>query len=360
MEPPTPITFRFSDLPTDLALLVFAFAAEPDLAQPYNYATKNPYSTALSLSRVSKLVRRVVLPRMLHTVLLPEPRQVTAFVQALRMQKTYIEQQQHDLSVDYASRVHRIWIGAFRGPLRDANGPFTSNFTGAAAEPGSELDVTLLAPLLLAVPSLAIDFLSLDVLLLCLKHACKSADVDLNAEHSNSVLPWKHKNVSLQWWPFLGNVYGYNFLASISHLTLLSSSSRELSRHFQGCCVTKVQERQDSEPYMVPLWMARAPFKRLETFSRVIPHIKLQVAQRITAPRAKETFVKLVTFPASLLPDHWTLEEIKTFMETEVGFIPIIPLPVSSTRKLCMVCLDCEMLWACGCEGPLPQEPVSD
>ncbi|KAG1734487.1 hypothetical protein EDB19DRAFT_1727228 [Suillus lakei] len=338
MEPPTPITFRFRDLPTELALLVFTFAAEPDFAQPDTYATKNPYSAALSVSRVSKLVRRVVLPRMLHTVLLPEPRQVTAFVQALRMQKIYIEQQQHDLSVDYTSRVHRMWIGMFRGPLQDAN-----TVTPSAAKPGSDSDVSLLAPVILAAPSLAVDFLSLDVLLACLKHA-SNCDVDLNVEPRNSVRPWSTKSLtlsgglSLQWSPFMKTVHGNNFLASISHLTFLSSSSHDKSRHFQGSCVSNIGS-QDSEP-MLPLWMAGAPFKRLQTFSRIIPHIdsELPVAERTAAAGAQETQVKL---------------EIQTFKEPEVGSIPSGPLLlVSCIPKLCRFGLDCEKLWACGCEGP--------
>ncbi|KAG1734484.1 hypothetical protein EDB19DRAFT_1727203, partial [Suillus lakei] len=358
MEPPAPITFRFRDLPTELALLVFTFAAEPDFAQPDTYAARNPYSTALSVSRVSKLVRRVVLPRMLHTVLLPEFYHVTHFVQALCMQKTYIEQQQHDLSVDYASLVHRLWIGVFRGPLRYGNTPFISSSTPSALTPGSEFDVSLLAPVILGVSSLAIDFLSLDVLLACLNHA-RNSDVDSNVEHSNSVLPWSTKSLtlsgrlSLQWLSFVKTVLGNNFLASISHLTFLSSC-HEKCRHFQGSCLRKFAS-QDSEPYMLPLWMAGAPFQRLQTFSRIIPHIdsELPVAESTAAAGAQETQVKLVTFPASLLPDHWTLQKIKTLKEPSIPSGP--PLPVSCIGKLCSFCLDCEKIWACGCEGPLPE-----
>jgi hypothetical protein len=65
----------------------------------------------------------------------------------------------------------------------------------------------------------------------------------------------------------------------------------------------------------------------------------------------------LVTFPASLLPDHWTFQEIKTFVDTHVGFIPSVLLPVS--RKLCALCLDRERIWAYGCEGPGPLVQVS-
>ncbi|KAG1830930.1 hypothetical protein DFJ58DRAFT_639360, partial [Suillus subalutaceus] len=98
--------FRFSDLPTELALLILKYAAQPTFAPHAPYTIKNPYSSTLSLSRVSKIVRRTVMPEILHMVLLAEPRQVTAFICALRMQQTYVDQQQHDLSLNYAACVH--------------------------------------------------------------------------------------------------------------------------------------------------------------------------------------------------------------------------------------------------------------
>ncbi|KAG1881202.1 hypothetical protein F4604DRAFT_1550737, partial [Suillus subluteus] len=229
----------FSDLPTELVLLIFKYAAQPDFAQPDTYTTKNPYSSALSLSCVSKVVRRTVLPELLHTVLLPEARHVAAFIQALRMQKKYVDR---DLSLDYASCVHRVWIGECRGPLGDQNAPFinnftppfinnstppfVNNFTPSAAEFDSESDVSLLAPVILAAPSLAIEFVSMDILLGCLKYACNS-DVDLNVDHRNSPLPWSTKSLTLsggfsfQWWPFVATTHGSTFLTSIQHLTLL-------------------------------------------------------------------------------------------------------------------------------------------
>ncbi|KAG2343979.1 hypothetical protein BDR05DRAFT_208768 [Suillus weaverae] len=351
-----PQFMRFSDLPVELALLIFKYAALPNFAQPDTYATKNPYSSALSLSRVSKIVRRTVLPELLHTVLLPGDRHVTAFIRALRMQRTYIDQQQHDLSLDYASRVHRMRIGECQWPLRDPSAPFISSFTPSAAEPDSESDVSLLAPLILAVPSLAIEFVSLELLLGCLKHVCNS-DVDLNADHRNSPFPWSTKSltlsgsISLRWWPFMGTIHGYTFLTSIQHLTLLSSTLYETYRHFAGHCTSDIEPR-GSEPCKVPLWVARAPFKKLQTFSMLIPHREPPVTECVPASGTKAIWVELVTFPASLLPDHWTLQEIKTFMETQVGVIPSVRLPVSCSRKLCALCLDREKIWACGCEGP--------
>jgi len=114
MQPPTPISFRFNDLPTELALVVFKHVAQPPFAQYVPYP-RHPYSSALSLCQVSKDIRRAVLPELLHTVLLLTARHLLAFVRALRMQKTYIDQQ-HDLAFDYAPCVHRMSIGEFRGP----------------------------------------------------------------------------------------------------------------------------------------------------------------------------------------------------------------------------------------------------
>ncbi|KAG2042569.1 hypothetical protein BDR03DRAFT_565295 [Suillus americanus] len=156
----------------------------PDFAQPDTYTAKYPCSFALSLSCVSKVVRRTVLPELLHTVLLPEARHVAAVILALRMQKKYIDR---DLSLDYASCVHRMWIGECRGPLRDQNAPFISNFTSSGAEPDS-VRCYLLAPVILAAPSLAIEFVSLDIPLGCLNYVCNSG-VDLNVDHRKSPLP---------------------------------------------------------------------------------------------------------------------------------------------------------------------------
>lgn len=98
------------------------------------------------------------------------------------MQKTYADNQQDDLSLDYTSCVHRMWIGECWGLWRDPDTPFISSVTPSAAEPDSESDVSLLALVILAVPSLVIEFVGLDILLGCLKHACNS-DVDLNDNH---------------------------------------------------------------------------------------------------------------------------------------------------------------------------------
>ncbi|KAG2158632.1 uncharacterized protein EDB93DRAFT_1049874, partial [Suillus bovinus] len=215
------ISFRYSDLPADLALIIFEYAAQPTFAQYAPY-TNDTYSSALSLCQVSKIVRRTVLPELLHTVSLSEARHLLAFVQALRMQKKYIDQQD-DLAFDYAPCVHRVSIGEFRGAVRDPAVPF---FPPSMAKLDWEFDISLLAPVVLGVSSLAINIDSIDLLLKCLKNACNS-DVDLDVDHNNSTLPWSTRSLTLSgyvthsWWPFVDSNHGHAFLASIQHLTLL-------------------------------------------------------------------------------------------------------------------------------------------
>ncbi|KAG2050939.1 hypothetical protein BDR06DRAFT_1010879 [Suillus hirtellus] len=159
-----PTSFRFNDLPTELALIIFKHAAQPPFAQ-YAPFTQDPYSSALSLCQVSKIVRRAALPEILHTVLLSTTHDLLAFVRALRMQKTYMDQQ-HDLAFDYAPCVHTMSIGHFRGPLRSSP---NSYFSVLIPELEGEIDISLLAPVILGVSSLAISFRNLNFLSKCLK-----------------------------------------------------------------------------------------------------------------------------------------------------------------------------------------------
>ncbi|KAG2098413.1 uncharacterized protein F5147DRAFT_713869 [Suillus discolor] len=330
MEPPTPISFRFNDLPTELALIIFKHAAQPPFAQ-YAPFTRDPYSSALSICQVSKIVRRAALPELLHTVLLSTPPDLLAFVRALRMQKTYIDQR-HDLAFDYASCVHRMSIGHFRGPLQSTP---HSYFPLPMSELEGELDISLLAPVILGASSLAISYNHLNLLSKSLKHACNS-DVDLNVDHKNSLLPWSMRSLTLlgrfshPWWPFVGSVHGYAFLTSIQHLTLLFSTSFRKCPPFQCNCVSEL-EFEDSMSYMHPLCIARAPFKGLQTLSLAIPHINLPLVAQCVP---KDIWVKLVTFPASVLPEPCTPEEIERFIKTGAKFIPYIPFQIPSRSRL--------------------------
>lgn len=107
MEPANPSPF--SNLPIEIALIVFTYAAKPTFSQEEKYDDKNPYSTAVSLCLVSQLVRRTILPEFLHTILLRRPNSVNMFENALRMQKAYAEKES-DLVFDYISAIKRMWI----------------------------------------------------------------------------------------------------------------------------------------------------------------------------------------------------------------------------------------------------------
>ncbi|KAG2125425.1 uncharacterized protein EDB93DRAFT_1097863, partial [Suillus bovinus] len=224
--------FRFSNLPTDLALIIFEHAAQPTFAEYATY-TRDPYSSALSLCQVSKTVRRTVLPELLDTVLLPKACHLVAFVRALRMQKKYNDQQ-HDLAFDYASRVHKMSIGGYRGPLQS---PFSFPTYLAKLE---EFDISLLAPVILGVSSLEISYGSLEILLRCLKNACNS-----DVGHGNSPLAWSMRSLTLlgdfsrRWWPFVESVHGRSFLASVQHLTLLFAVSFKRCPPFQCKCISE-------------------------------------------------------------------------------------------------------------------------
>ncbi|KAG1898992.1 uncharacterized protein F5891DRAFT_1279175 [Suillus fuscotomentosus] len=325
MDPPTPIAFRFNDLPTELALIVFKYAAQPLFAQ-YAPFTRDPYSFALSLCQISKIVRRAALPALLHTVLLSTTHDLLAFVRALRMQKTYMDQQ-HALAFDYASCVDSISIGHFRGPFEN---PPSFYFPIPIPELEGEIDISLLAPVILGASSLAISFQDLNLLSKCLKHACNS-----NVDHNNSLLPWSITSLTLLGtfchpWSLMGSVYGYAFLASIQHLTLLEYTSfRQECLPFQCNCLSKVKFK-DCLSYM---HRARVPFKGLQTFSLAIPHIKIiphTYSQPVAQCAPKGVWVKLVTFPASVLPDPCTQEEIEQFIKTGAEFTPHGFLPANA------------------------------
>ncbi|KAG1788651.1 uncharacterized protein HD556DRAFT_1190612, partial [Suillus plorans] len=94
------IRFTISDLPIEIALIVLTYAAKPTFSQEEKYDDKNPYSTAVSLCLVSRLVRRAILPELLQTILLRRPCGMNMFANALCMQKAYAEKES-DLVFDY-------------------------------------------------------------------------------------------------------------------------------------------------------------------------------------------------------------------------------------------------------------------
>ncbi|KAG1748698.1 hypothetical protein EDB19DRAFT_1600617, partial [Suillus lakei] len=280
------LTFRFRDLPAELALLILQHAAQPSFSQTATYESKNPYSFALSLCLISKQVRTAVLPEILHTVLLPKLRNVIAFLDALCMQQAYALQN-HQFKFDYAKCVRRMWMGQFRGSL-----PEFSPSGHELVLP--QMDLSPLAPILLAAPSIAVDFESLGLLSTCLFHAWKSR-VD---NHERTPALYSPKTLMVtgtqvmngQWWPYTETVHGAAFLASISHVISATHTITENSRHL--CCICRGES--GLKTYKLPDWMARVPFNNLQTASLPIPHSAHPVAECELS--GKDLKVELLTF----------------------------------------------------------------
>ncbi|KAG1892179.1 hypothetical protein F4604DRAFT_1543736, partial [Suillus subluteus] len=242
----------FDNLPTELVLLILQYAAEPTFAQPEQYVTRNPYSTARTLCLVSRAVRRVALPEMLHTVLLGF-RNVRAFVHALRMQAEYA-QTDSSLCLAYTRYIRNIWIGH------------------PTSVPESDLD--LLAPILLGAPSLAIDFSSMDLLTRCVEHAW--AHMDKNIDRQRSPPPWRTKTLTLSgmvispWHITTRRPSGSTFLASVAHLVVLPHTQIDSNLHV----IRRITGVIGSQDYALPRWMRHAPwasFRRLESISLAFP-----------------------------------------------------------------------------------------
>ncbi|KAG1882523.1 hypothetical protein F4604DRAFT_1494901, partial [Suillus subluteus] len=174
----------------------------------------NPYATALSLCSVSRLVRRITLPKLLHTILLRRSHSVGMFSNALRIQQAYAAEKS-DLFFDYTSVIQRMWIGSLK----------------ECRSPDSELksDLSVLVPTLLASPALAVDCSSLRLVVQSVENAWKSRR-DPNVEHGPSPFPGKTQSLTItarghnaeaQIFRSIDTRKGTVFLPSIPHLTYL-------------------------------------------------------------------------------------------------------------------------------------------
>ncbi|KAG1849232.1 hypothetical protein F4604DRAFT_97279 [Suillus subluteus] len=251
------ITFRFNDLPTELALLILRYAAQTTFDQAEKYDKVNcPYSSVLTLCLVSKNFRRAVLPALLHTVLLPKPRNVRVFVQALLTQEAY-KQASSDLHFDYAPHVHKMWIGLDGGNLTSAD--LLADPREYALQPSERpLAISLLTPVMFAASSLALGWTSVDLLIECLEHAWESRPATpVDEEHPR--LPWNTETLTLSYgdpinrtkWKCLTDTpQGSAFLASISHLLSLTYLCRD----------------NPLQVYRLPEWMETAPLASLRAF----------------------------------------------------------------------------------------------
>ncbi|KAG2356987.1 hypothetical protein BDR07DRAFT_1463791 [Suillus spraguei] len=257
MEPA--ITFRFSDLPLELAFLVLKYAAKPTFSQKESHADENPYANALSLCRVSRLVRRTVLPELLHTILLRRCRSLRMFANALLMQQAYVETKS-DLFFDYTSAVQRVWISHNDfAELRLHNSEVKKHMTS-------------LLPVLLVAPALAIDWFSLNLLVRTVQDAWTSrADLDVDDRHSPFPVRTKSltitaRGLSTNWNIFRHIRKGSVFLASIPHLTYLG----------EGAGFPDVSRGLISPEVLLRAWMHDIPWadmKNLQTLSVAYPHL---------------------------------------------------------------------------------------
>jgi hypothetical protein len=342
-------TFRFGDLPIELAFLVFNYAAQPTFDQAEKYEHECPYSSALKLCLVSKSVRRAVLPELLHTILLPESRNVRLFVQALFMQEKY-KKTNSDLQYQYTPRVRKMWIGTDGGNLTPAN--LLADPREYALQPSERpLAISLLTPIILAAPSLALSWTSVNLLIECLEHAWKFRPVTpVDEEHSRP--PWNTKTLTLscgapispiEWNNITDTPQGAAFLASICQF----SSLTYLCRDYESLPLAK--------EYRLPEWMHTAPlasFKNLHTvilpYPRVIPPISLSALLN----RGVDMHMEVLTLPATLLRAQTGIPKaIK-------GFVDVLPgqkgtrsddtcLWVSGFKVRWYSRLGWERVWAC-------------
>ncbi|KAG1723020.1 uncharacterized protein EDB91DRAFT_185665 [Suillus paluster] len=320
MEPVTRLTSV--ELPTELVLMILKYAATPTFSQAEKYDAKNPYASALALCRVSRDVRRAVLPELLHTVLLPENRHLTAFLHALRMQKEYA-QQGHHLHFEYAPHVHRIWIENIQKQALQAHWPNS---------------VSLMAPVLLGAESFATDLSSLFLLSGCLEHAWNSRK---NIALECSQLPWRTRTLTFSHVTFLTpqrplgfTPQGRAFLASISHVVSLSHP-QAAHMHLLHRNVGLLGPGE----HILPPWMMQTSwnsFTALATISLAVPHIELPVGASTFG--AANMPVQLLTFPSSAFPrsrDHFSQDDVQ--------------VTISHTRiHYCSACQDWEKAWAFG------------
>ncbi|KIK34036.1 hypothetical protein CY34DRAFT_813195 [Suillus luteus UH-Slu-Lm8-n1] len=243
------ICFPFSDLPVEIALIIFKYAAKPTFSQKEEYNDQNPYANALSLCLVSRLVRHTVLPKLLDTVLLPTRRNIEAFASALELQKKYTEDKSH-LAFDYIPAVQRLWI---------------SRSTGDWMFDSPKLSIITLLPVLLAVPTLAIECSYLASIVISLKG-------DHRPSHFSGktlILTVKHQAGFHEYFKFIQKSV---LFASISHLTYLIELNLDSNTFFN------ISKGFKSPDFPLGSWMSQIPWdcmNSLETFSVVYPHPSL-------------------------------------------------------------------------------------
>ncbi|KAG1831578.1 hypothetical protein EV424DRAFT_157996 [Suillus variegatus] len=344
MEPP--FRSHSGNLPMELLIPILKDAAQLTFSPREKHVDKNFYSTAVSLCRVSRLFRRIILPEMLHTVFLRHG--VKKFANALLMQKAYAEKES-DLFFDYTSAIQRMWI---------------SNYWASLSEGLSELklNMSILHPVILAVPVLAIDCDHLELLIQSVEDAWTS-HADLNIDHEYCPFPGKTQNLMIMspggiWIPFRSESKKKTsiFLASIPRLTYLpnleaySDGFRDISRGLK------------SPESLLDSWMNNIPWEHmtsLQTFSVVYPHLAPPFSMRsyIDPTRGLDLHVERLNLSAPLYRQNpysfkfpWGTPP---FSATKLGEKNIRSngLSFEVTRKqthFCRLFFSWENAWACG------------
>ncbi|KAG1774578.1 hypothetical protein EV702DRAFT_1122997 [Suillus placidus] len=244
MEPA--ICFRFSDLPLEIALLILKYAAQPTLFQREKFTDKNPYSSALSLCLVSRLVRRTVLPELLHTISLRRCRSMRSFAKAQLIQKMYAAKNS-DLFFDYTTVVQRMWLGNHNTFMAPRLG-----------ESERKRVMSVLVPVLLAAPALAIDCYHLKLVIQSVEDAWTSR-TDPNVGHGHSSFPGQTQSLTIMGHNTASEIFrntqkGSVFLASIPHLTYLVNIAVE------GGEFCDISRGLISPAYPLRVWMRDIPW----------------------------------------------------------------------------------------------------
>ncbi|KAG1774577.1 hypothetical protein EV702DRAFT_1122957, partial [Suillus placidus] len=284
---------RFSDLPPAVSLLILKYVAQiaqPTFTQKERYADKNPYSTALTLCRVSRVVRRAVLPELLRTILLRQSHSLKAFANALRIQKAYAKKGS-DLFFDYTSVVQRLWI-------RD------HNVTEQILQDSKLKPImSVLVPVLLAAPALAIDSGHLKVVVQCMEDAWTSR-ADPDVDHKSSPFPGKTQSLTILGHCTDDEIFeqirkGSGFLASIPRLTYL------VDMGIDGDKFRDISRGEKSPEDALEVWMRDIPWacmKSLETFSVAYPHLDAiyDIRRYMAEAKGLVVHVERLTVSASL------------------------------------------------------------
>ncbi|KAG1899082.1 uncharacterized protein F5891DRAFT_436309 [Suillus fuscotomentosus] len=314
------IDFPFSDLPIEIILTICKDAAQPTFSQREKYDIKNPYSTALSLCLVSRLVRRIILPDFLHTILLRRHHSLKKFANALLMQKAYAEKES-DFFFDYTSAIQRMWISnafdyfVYAEPRPPNNARFILFMAHFFSSKTDELrrNISVLLPVILAATELAVDRRHLRLVMRSVQDAWSSR-TDLNVG-GHSSFPGKTKNLTiiregddLDTWTgqnpdfFSDEIKESVFLASIPHLTHLIDLAEE-SNTFRG-----ISHGVHSPGNSLFFWRKDttwAYMKSLETLSVVYPHLPplhdlKSISYAAYATRGIDLHVERLTVSAAL------------------------------------------------------------